>query len=101
MQLVAGAPSPNSSETEELTIEVVLQMYVGLGMDGSALRFRTMVQGGAPPARVTPVTEMLFDPAVAAVVPGGVQPSTNPLGVSTVKPAGKVSVKEIPVTARN
>src|SRR3979411_1336449 len=46
----------------------------------------------APPDKL-----MLFDPAVAVIVPPP-QPPVRPLGVDTISPAGRVSVIPIPLS---
>ena len=98
IQLLAGAPSPRPRVGSEVTTEVVLQMYVGLGIAALAVTSTVIVQV-LPALTVAPDRVMLFDPGTAVVVPGGVQPSTSPLrGLATVKPAGSVSVNEIFVT---
>ena len=95
MQLVAGAPSPNPKIGSEVTTEVVLQMYVGLGMAASAFTF-TVITHILPPAKVAPVSVIVFDPGTAMVDPGGVQPSTSPFsGLAIVNPVGRVSVNEM------
>src|SRR5258708_21790639 len=48
-------------------------------------------------ATVTPVSEMLPDPATAVAVPP--QVLVSPLGVATTMPTGKVSVSATPVSA--
>ena len=50
----------------------------------------------APAASVAPARDMVPDPAVAVMVPPPHVP-LRPLGVVTTKPAGKVSVKPIPL----
>ena len=100
MQLVAGAPSPSPNVMSDVTTEVVLQMYVGLGIEASAVTFTVIVQL-LPAPSVAPVREMLFEAGTAIVDPGGVQPSTSPFtGLATVNPVGRVSVNEMFVTAK-
>jgi len=53
----------------------------------------------APLARVAPARVTVDDPAVAVMVPPP-QVLVNPLGVETTRPAGSVSVKAIPDSAR-
>ena len=50
----------------------------------------------APAARLAPERLMLFEPAAAVMVPPPQLP-VNPFGVDTVSPAGRVSVKPIPL----
>src|SRR5580658_886747 len=50
----------------------------------------------APAASVAPDSTTLFDPAAAVIVPPPQVP-VNPLGVDTAKPAGRVSVKLMPL----
>ena len=100
MQLLAGAPSLRPKVGSEVTTEVVLQMYVGLGIAALAVTF-TVIVHMLPALTVAPDKAMLFEPGTAVVVPGGVQPSTSPLsGLATVKPVGSVSVNEIFVICR-
>ena len=55
----------------------------------------------APAAKEAPDSDIELEPAIAVVVPGGVQVSTRPLaGLATVNPVGRVSVNEIQVTTR-
>src|SRR5580693_8232806 len=49
----------------------------------------------APAARLAPDRLTLFEPAAAVIVPAPQLP-VNPLGVDTVSPDGKVSVKPMP-----
>src|SRR5260370_12729004 len=59
------------------------------------LRFTKMEQLGLAAGSVPPVKVMVDEPAVAVTVPP--QLLVRPLGVATTRPAGKLSVKAIPV----
>ena len=70
-------------------------MFFGPGL--VAVTLTAKVQE-APPASVAPASEIVFEPAVAVIVPPPHEP-VRPLGVATTDPPGNVSVNATPVSA--
>ena len=86
MQVVAGSPSGGAPD--QVTVDVVLQMYTGGTMFG-AVTFSVRVQD-APGSMVTPERLMLGVVGVATATPPHVL--TSPFGLVTRNPPGSTSV---------
>jgi hypothetical protein len=85
---VAGAPGGASFEVNVLVVLVCTPM-------ATPVTFTEKVHE-APAASVPPDRLMLFDPAVAVIVPAPHEPF-RPFGVDTISPDGSVSVNASPV----
>ena len=85
---MAGAPGGASFEVTVLVVLVCTPIAI-------PVTFTENVQE-APGARLAPDRLMLFDPAVAVIVPASHEP-VRPLGVNTIRPDGRVSVNASPV----
>ena len=86
---VAGAPAGASFEVTVLVVLVCTPISV-------PVTFTEKVHA-VPAARVAPDRLMVFDPALAVIVPPPHEP-VSPLGVDTTRPDGIVSVNASPVS---
>jgi len=86
---VAGAPGGASFEVTVLVVLVCTPIAV-------PVTFTEKVHE-APGARLAPDRLMLFEPAIAVIVPP--HEPVRPLGVDTISPDGSVSVNVSPVSA--
>src|SRR5215471_3045442 len=85
---VAGAPGAASFEVTVLVVLVSTPI-------AAPVAFTENVHE-APAASVAPERLMLFDPAMAMMIPPPHEP-VSPFGVETTRPAGRVSVNASPV----
>jgi hypothetical protein len=86
---MAGAPGGASFEVTVLVVLVCTPIAV-------PFRFTEKVHD-VPGARLAPDRLIMFDPAVAVIVPASHEP-VRPLGVDTISPDGRVSVNASPVS---
>lgn len=87
----AVSPFPASFEVTALVVLVCVLEVVPVTLIAN--------EHDAPGASVAPESWMLLDPAVAVMVPPP-QVAVKPFGVETIWPAGRLSVKPIPLRER-
>ena len=86
---MAGAPGGASFEVSELVVLICTPIALPVTF--------TETVHEAPAASVPPDRLMLFEPALAVMIPPSHEP-VRPLGVDTISPEGSVSVKVRPVS---
>ena len=86
---MAGAPGGASFEVSVLVMLVCTPIEIPVTVTENVQE--------APAASVAPDRLMLFDPAVAVIVPASHEP-VRPLGVDTISPDGSASVNASPVS---
>ena len=93
MHVMAGAPSPIVTEIEEVTTDVVLQIYTGGVSPGSAVTLMLIVHVEAA-IKVMLSTAIVSGGAGKVMLPP--HPFTSPVGAAMCSPVGNASVNAIP-----